>query len=192
MVERLRDFVAQFQLLTDEEIDLIVDNADIRVFEKGTLLLKEGQVCNTCYFVLQGCVREYYVVDGEEKSTAFFTEYDPVNAFTSATNQTPSRYYLECVEDCVLTVGEVDMVEEMVQRIPRLENVMRVEVERHAGKVQDDHAAFVMSSPEQRYLNLLEHRRDLIHRVPQHQLASFIGVTPESLSRIRKRILLAK
>ncbi len=192
MKEELRKILSNYHMLSKEEIDIIVNNADVRKFKKGTALLKEGQVSRECFFVLKGLVREYYEVDGEEKTTAFFTEGQPVNSFTSYSNEEPSKHYLICAEDCILTVGTQSLEEEMCKRIPKLENLIRVEVERITGKTQDDLAAFITSTPEQRYLNLIENRPDLFHRVPQHQIASYLGITPESLSRIRKRIFSKK
>ncbi|KYG74300.1 hypothetical protein AWW68_13615 [Roseivirga spongicola] len=179
-------------MLTPQEVDTIVDGTNIQAFPKGTILLKEGQISDKCYFVLKGLIREYYLKDGDEKTTAFFTENEPVNSFTSNNSKSPSRSYLECIEDCILTVGTDDIIEAMCKKVPRLENLMRVEVEKNAGKFQDEYAAFIMSSPEERYVSLLEKRPGLMNRVPQHQIASFLGVKPESLSRIRKRLLTAK
>jgi len=186
--KELLDYVSGFQVLSPEEIDLIMDNTLVKSFKKGAYLLEEGQVADKCYFVLKGCVREFYLIDGEEKSTAFYTEGQAVNSFSSYTNQQPSRHYLICAEDCVLTVGNQQIEKEMCQRIPRLESIIRQEVERNTGKAQDDFARFMVSSPEQRYLQMLEDRPELLQRIPQHQLASYIGVTAESLSRIRKRL----
>lgn len=188
----LHAFITGFNMLSSEEVNTIVDGTNIKLFEKGTLLLKQGQVSDKCYFVLNGLVREYYLKDGDEKTTAFFAENEPVNAFTSSNSKAPSKHYLECIEDCILTVGSDDLIEDMCKKVPRLENLMRVEVEKNAGKFQDEYAAFIMSSPEERYISLLEKRPGLMNRVPQHQIASFLGIKPESLSRIRKRLLTAK
>lgn len=189
MHEVLRGFIKQFGMLTDEEVSMIVDNANIKSFKKGTIILREGQVAKECYFVLKGLVREYYIKDGEERSTNFFTEMEPVNSFTSHTAAKPSRHFLVCAEDCVLTVGNDSLEQEMCRRIPRLESIIRQEVENNTGKFQDHIANFITSSPEERYMTLMEERPDLLNRVPQHQIASYLGVTPESLSRIRKRLL---
>ncbi len=188
MKEKLKSFVEQFGMLTPEEVELVVDGTRIKSFKKGTILLEEGQVSKHCYMVLEGLVREYYLVEGEEKSTAFYTQGDPVNSFSSYNNQTPSKHYWVCAEDCVLTVGDQDLERAMCEIIPRLEAIIRQEVEKLSGKGQDEFAQFITSSPEQRYLHLQETRPELLQRVPQHQIASFIGVTPESLSRIRKRL----
>lgn len=188
----LRDFVESFQILTPAEVDTIVDNANIQSFPKGTILLNEGQVSKECFFVLKGCVREYYLKDGEEKTTAFYTEMQAVTSFTSYTAELPSKHYLICAEDCVLTVGTQALEDEMIQRIPRLEKIIIQEVERNTGKAQDEWASFMTSTPEERYLHLMETRPDLLNRIPQHQIASYIGIKPESLSRIRKRLVTAK
>ncbi len=192
MHDILRGFIKQFGMLTDDEIDIIVDNANIQSYKKGTVLLREGQVARECYFVLKGLVREYYIKDGEEKSTNFYTEMEPVNSFTSHTESKPSKHFLVCAEDCVLTVGTDSLEQEMCRRIPRLESIIRQEVENNTGKMQDYIAEFITSSPEERYMKLMEERPGLLNRVPQHQIASYLGVTPESLSRIRKRLLTTK
>ncbi|MCB9047361.1 MAG: Crp/Fnr family transcriptional regulator [Chitinophagales bacterium] len=179
-------------MLTDDEVQLIIDNTQLRSYKKGDIILREGQVSRECYFLLQGCIREYYIVDGEEKSTAFYTEGQPVTSFTSYSRQKPSKHFMVCAEDCIVTVGTDELEKEMCQMIPRLESVIRQEVEKATGEVQDDLAKFITSSPEERYKDLLDNRPELLNRIPQHQIASYIGVTPESLSRIRKRMLNAK
>lgn len=188
MESLLYTFLDNFPGLTAEEKDIIVAHSDIRNFNKGTHLLTEGETASKCYLILGGCVREYYIKDGHEFSAGFYTEGDPVNSFSSAITNTPSRVSLVCAEDCVLSVGDEDLVQKMCGLIPRLETVLRYEVERLTGKLQDDLAHFISSSPEERYIHLMKERPHLINRIPQHQIASYIGITPESLSRIRKRL----
>ncbi|UTW66065.1 Crp/Fnr family transcriptional regulator [bacterium SCSIO 12643] len=188
MKDALIRFLKSFELLTPDEINIIADHTNLKTFPKGTILLEEGDISKECYSVIQGCVREYYIVDGIEKTTAFFTEGQPVNSFTSGINGTAAKHYLECVEESILTVSDQQLEQEMCQRIPRLELIIRQEVERNNGLLQDQLAAYITSSPEQRFIKLLEEKPGLIGRVPQHQIASYLGVTPESLSRIKKRV----
>lgn len=188
MKEELRKMLANYPLLTAEDIELILETSNVQKFKKGSVLLREGQVSKECYSVLKGIVREYYIVDGEEKTTAFFTEGQAVNSFTSSSNGVPSKHFFVCASDCILAIGNQSLEEEMCKKIPKLEAIIRKEVERLSGEAQDDFASFITSSPEQRYLKLLETRPDLFHRIPQHQIASYLGIKPESLSRIRKRI----
>ena len=188
MKEDLRAYIKSFQMLNDDEIDLIVESIDVQQFKKGEVLLREGQIASKCYLVLKGCIRQYNLKDGQEKSTAFFLEGESVSSFTSASNQAPSKHFLVCAEDCVLTIGGQDLETEMCEKIPRLKNMIQGEVEKVAGEMQDRFSSFVSSSPEERYKNLLHTKPTLFNRVPQHQIASYLGITPESLSRLRKRI----
>lgn len=192
MREELIKFLENFQILNKEEVNLIADNTVLREAKKGEILLSEGEISSNCFAVIKGCVREYYLIDGEEKTTAFFTEGEPVNSFTSYANKTASKHFLECVEDSLLTVGSESLEAEMCRQIPKLEAFIRREVEKNTGELQDKLASFITSSPEQRFLNLLETKPSLINRVPQHQIASYLGVTPESLSRIKKRVFTKK
>ncbi|MFK5982894.1 MAG: Crp/Fnr family transcriptional regulator [Flavobacteriaceae bacterium] len=182
-----RAFISNFPFLNADETEIIVENTLLREFRKGSTLLKAGSISKECYAVIRGCVREFYIKDGLEKTTAFFTEGQSVNSFSSYTSQVPSKHYLECSEDCLLTVGNQSLVDQMCERIPRLTEFIKNEVEKDAGALQERMASFMTSSPEERFSDLMENNPDLMNRVPQHQIASYLGVTPESLSRIKKR-----
>jgi CRP-like cAMP-binding protein len=189
MADELLELISQFPSLNRDEVKAIYESINVRSVKKGTILLKEGTVSKECYSVLTGCVRQYSIKDGEEKTTAFFTEGQAAASFKSYINGTPSNHTLVCMEDCTLTIGTKKKELEMIAEFPKLEAIIRSEMEKNAGNAQEEMATFMTSSPEERYLNLLENRADLLNRVPQHQIASYLGVTPESLSRIRKRIV---
>ena len=99
------------------------------------------------------------------------------------------EYYVDCIEDCTLLISNSDMEEEVNSIFPKFEIMCRKLSEELLAKERLEFDEFRTSSPEQRYLSLLEKRQDLIQRVPQHQLASYLGITPQSLSRLRARIL---
>lgn len=185
--DAFRAFVAQFAFLQEEEIALIVENTQLARFPKGHLLLEAGQTAKSCYAVIEGCVREYHLKDGHEISTAFFTEGEAVNSFSSYSQQIPSKHYLECTEDCLLTIGSQSIVDQMCAQIPRLNDFLKFEVEKNAGALQERMAFWISSSPEERFLDLLENRPRLLNRVAQHQIASYLGIRPETLSRLKRR-----
>ena len=174
--------------LNEEEAKAITDCIPIKTFEKGHVLLREGQVSNESHFCIKGLVRKYYLVDGEEKTTEFYIEKDAISSLQSYNLKIPSNHYLECIEDCRLAILSRDKEQELFERVPAFESICRVSVEEELGAYQDKLAQFMISSPEKRYLDLMENRPDLLQRVPQYHLASYLGVKPESLSRIRKRI----
>jgi len=184
--EKIRSLISKIGILNKQEIELILEKTLIDTFEKGTLLLKEGQIPRKCYMVVEGCVREYLLKDGEEKSTAFFTEGD---TFTPHANDSkPSKYYWECAEDCVLTISNNGFVEEIRAALPRLDSVFQQIAIAKINDAKDEWSQFITSSPEERFLNLLQTKPHLLTRIPQHQIASYLGMKPQSLSRIRKRL----
>jgi CRP-like cAMP-binding protein len=184
----LLDFISKYISLTEEEKNAIAPLDIFHSVKKGTILLREGQKSKDSYFILKGCVRVYYVLEGEEKTTAFYTEMEALTPHC-VINKTPSEYYISCIEDTIFTVSNTDMVVEINSKFPKFETLCRILSEELLAKQQIDFDEFKTSSPEQRYLNLLQKRPDLVQRVPQHQLASFLGITPQSLSRLRARIL---
>ncbi|MCF0049039.1 cyclic nucleotide-binding domain-containing protein [Dyadobacter sp. LJ53] len=188
MQDLLFDFISKYVSLTEEEKDIIISFNTFRTFKKGTILLREGQYSNKVYFVLKGCIRTYYIIDGVEKTTAFYTEMEGLTPHC-VTNKAPSQYYISCNEDSIINVSNPEMDVEVFNKFPKFESLCRILSEELLAKQQINFDEFKTSSPEQRYLNLLQSRPDLIQRVPQHQLASFLGIKPESLSRLRARIL---
>lgn len=188
MHDLLFDFISKYISLTEDEKKAVVSLAIFRSVKKGTILLREGEKSNDGYFVLKGCIRTYYIVDGEEKTTAFYTEMEALTPHC-VLNKAPSEYFISCVNDSILLVSNPDMETEIFSKFPKFESLCRILAEELLAKQQINFDEFKTSSPEQRYLNLLEKRPDLVQRVPQHQLASYLGMKPQSLSRLRARIL---
>ncbi|WP_421897906.1 Crp/Fnr family transcriptional regulator [Marinoscillum sp.] len=188
MKDILFDFISKYVSLKEDEKNAILSLDLFRSVKKGTILLKAGLKSQDSYFVLKGCIRIYYIIDGEEKTTAFYTEMDALTPHC-AINKAPSEYFISCVEDSILTVSNSDMEVEINSKFPKFESMCRKLSEELLAKQQIDFDEFKTSSPEQRYLNLLQKRPDLIQRVPQHQLASYLGIKPQSLSRLRARII---
>lgn len=188
MQDILFDFISKYITLTEEEKNAILSVDIFRSVKKGTILLQQGQKSKDSYFVLKGCIRAYYIIDGEEKTTAFYTEMEALTPHC-VISKTPSLYYVSCIEDCILTVSNYDMEAEINSKFPRFETLCRILSEELLANERIDFDEFKISSPEQRYLNLIQKRPDLIQRVPQHQLASYLGIKPQSLSRLRARII---
>jgi CRP-like cAMP-binding protein len=188
MENELFSFIEKYISLTQEEKNALLSLDLFHSVKKGTILLKEGQKSQESYFVLKGCIRVYYIIDGEEKTTAFYTEMEGLNP-PCTINKTPSEYYVSCLEDTILVIANDDMGVEINSKFPKFDTMCRILSEELLAKQQINFDEFKTSSPEQRYLNLIQKRPDLIQRVPQHQLASFLGIAPQSLSRLRARIM---
>lgn len=186
--ETVLNFIGQFTNLTAEERDFVVKNIELETFEKKSFLVKEGQILNRSYLIMKGCVRQFYLKNGEERTTKFYLEGDSIDQVVSGSQNTPSRFYLQCLEDCVFSVGESKAEKGVIEKFPKFETICRMASETKLAEATEEMSTFIISSPEERYLNLLENRPELIQRVPQFQLASYLGMKPESLSRIRKRV----
>lgn len=184
----LRQFLSQFKELTEKQVQELMELMTVVEFKANQNLVIEGQKCNLCYFILKGCLRQYIIQDGIEKTTAIYTEYQAVNYYSNQSQQTQSESFLTCVEDSTILVGNPEKDNEIFLKFPILAEITRKMLETELGETQNALAKIITSSPEQRYLNLLAERSELLQRVPQHIIASYLGITPESLSRIRKRI----
>ncbi len=184
----LVEMMSSMTPLTEEEKRAIEASFPIKTYEKGALLLRAGQIAHNAFFVIKGCVREYELVDGEEKTTAFFTEQQSVVNFNSLANGVPSKQYFQCNETTTVAVLNAQKEKQLYEEFPRFETFCRQGTEKMLGEKQSQLVEYISLKPEQRYEKLQRERPDLLNRVPQYQIASYLGVKPETLSRIRKRL----
>ncbi|MFK7692326.1 Crp/Fnr family transcriptional regulator [Paenibacillus sp. HJGM_3] len=189
MKDILYKYMSRWTSLNEEDQQAIVDEIRIEEYKKGTVLFKQGDAPTKCYFILKGCVRQYSIdEDGREVTSNFYTEEQAIAIFNHHKPDKSSDYTFTCIEDSEMVVGDLDTEKDMYNKHPQLESMTRRMIEENFSEVQEEFAAFIASSPEERFRTLLMKRPSLIDRVPQHQLASYLGITPESLSRIKKRI----
>lgn len=185
----LLDYFQKIMPLTAEETAAIAETILIKQVKKGTVLLREGEVSQEAYFVLSGCVRQFYLVNGVEKTSNFFTAEQWVVSMQSFGQNKPANHFLDCCTDCSLVVGNREKEEDLYTRFPKLESVSRKVMEQVFAEQQEQLASYATDTPEQRYVKLLRSRPELFQKIPQYQIASYVGVQPESLSRIKKRLL---
>ena len=190
MENKFVNYFSKISPLSKEESAAIADSMRTKTYKKGEFLLKEGQKSVSTYFILEGCVREYIEDDGEEKTTNFFTEEQWAISLNSFSPQNQATHNWVCVEDTELVVGDEQQAQKLFKKFPRFETISRTIMEAAFAEQKKALTSYLTDSPEQRYQKLLKTSPGLFQRIPQYHLASYIGVKPESLSRIRKRIAL--
>lgn len=188
MENEILSFLSKHVSVSDKLKEVIVASSVIKRFKKGTVLLEAEKPAKESYFVLKGCIRSYLIRDGEEKTIEFYTEEQPV-ALTNYGKNIPSGQYLVCVEDTTVSVDTPEHEAEMFRKFPEFESVCRIMSEALMANYQESFTNYKLMTAEDRYQHLQETRPDLLQRVPQYQIASYLGVTPESLSRLRKRLV---
>lgn len=188
MEETLFEFISKYVSLTGEEKKILTSLISFRTVKKGTILLKQGRVSHDSYWVLKGCLRIYHLINNEEKTTAFYTEFEGLTP-NCVILKVPSEYFISCVEDSIITVMNAQMQAKIVTRFPKFETFCRILSEEMLAKQQINLDNFKILTPEKRYMDLLEKKPDLIQRVPQKQLASYLGITAQSFSRLKTRML---
>ena len=181
-------FITSYIELTPQEINIVNEQNQIKSFKRGALLLSEGEYAKECFFILKGCVRSYYLVDGEDRTTEFYTENQSINPVSYLTKK-PSEYYLACEEDCEVAISSAERSKKLIEMIPKLETLIMQMNSELLVQNQISFDYFKNLNPEMRYLKLLETRPDLFNRVPLNHIATYLGITPVSLSRMRKRIM---
>ncbi|MBR9918595.1 Crp/Fnr family transcriptional regulator [bacterium] len=191
-IEQLKTFLSGFPELSKEAVNKLTEMIPVVSFKKGSIILEEGDVPQECYHVLKGLVREFRTIDGDEKTTEFYDESKATISSSNYSNQTPSEFSLECMEDCLLIAGNMEIDEAHYKEFPELIEITRNMLESDLNNAKSMHSKFILSSPKERYLHLMETRPGLLNRVPLYQIASYLGMTAESLSRIRKRLLAEK
>lgn len=181
--------LAQHITLTSELQTLLENTLTVRSIPKGEHLLKAGEVSRAFYYNLQGLVRMYYLVEGIEKTTYFYPEGHYISAYDSFVRQTPAAYYFQACEPTQVVEINQEAAFTLLQQAPEMEALARRAMEDELISHQAMVAALLTQSPEQRYQQLQAHQPQLIQRVPQVILASYLGIAPESLSRIKKRLI---
>jgi CRP-like cAMP-binding protein len=184
----LIEYFSKFTTFSESESQAIRDSMLTKDFKRGSFLAKEGRPNTNTYFIISGLVRRYKMIKGEEVTTGFYTEGQWIVSLTGFTKDTMATDYLICSEDVSVVVGDEQKASRLFQQFPGFETISRAVMETVFAEQHKTMSHYLTDSPEERYVRLLETRPDLFQRVPQYQLASYIGVKPESLSRIRKRM----
>ncbi len=188
MFDRLKTSLDQLLPLSREEFIHFATLLTTRRLAKHELFLRAGEVCTHIAFINQGCLRYYYLKDGNEFNGQFFFEGAWVGDYHSFLTGQPSVQYIDALEDTDLLIIKRTDLQMLYDEHPRFERFGRLLAENVVIGSQRRTASLLFDTPEERYLKLIVDRPKVMERIPLHHIASYLGVKPESLSRIRKRL----
>ena len=192
MTNQIIDSIKSFVRLNKDEEAVFLAITHLKQLKKKEFLLQEGQICNKISFFNSGCARLFYNIEGVENTIQFFFENSWYTDFDSFLTGRPTIENMQALEPCeVVQIDKQDLYK-LYNTHPVFDRVGRVLTEKAFLSLSSLNKMLTNEEPEERYLNLLKQRPELVERIPQHYIASYLGIKPESLSRIRKRISTGK
>ena len=174
--------------LSEEEEVIVCQLFKEKHYKKGTFFLAENEVCRLAAFVISGFMRYYINDDGEEKTYGFAKPYNFSCNYESFVPQKPSAQIIQALEDCVLLTISYEDLLLFYEQVRYGDRFGRLVIEQVFIQTLKDRNSFYTDSPESRYEKFISEHTDLLQQISQYHIASFVGIKPQSLSRIRKRL----
>jgi CRP-like cAMP-binding protein len=189
MTETLFDTMSKYITLDDHEKLIIGGLVNFKKLRKRQYLLQEGEVSKTENYVLKGCLRTYQINEkGQEHVMQFSVEDWWVGDMYSFLTETSSAYNIDCLEDCELLQFSKANLQKMYDLVPKTERYFRILVQNAYVAATQRLLSSISLPANERYAAFIDKYPEIEQRVPNHQIASYLGITPESLSRIRKQV----
>jgi CRP-like cAMP-binding protein len=174
---------------TVEEQEAIQNTAQVKYLAKNELFLREGEICTSVGFIEKGSMRLYYDAPEKEVCNDFFFENSVVGSFASFLTEMPSIVSIAAIEDCEIISFEKMELIMLIQKYPSLKRLADFIIQEQFIRAEKREEALLKFSPETRFRNLLEEHPKIFKRIPLHYVASYLNITPETLSRYRTRFL---
>lgn len=188
MYNVLLDHIRRYITLNDDEAALICSKLKVVAVKKKDLLLSAGKVCRANYFVSKGLLRLYFINNKEqEQITQFGLQGWWITDYDSFDSQKASRFYIQAVEDTEVIAWSREVQEELIKEIPQLERYFRLILQRAYAATQRRIEYIYSYTDEERYRHFSKLFPEFLQRVPQYMLASYLGFTPQFLSKIRAK-----
>ena len=188
MTTELKQFINKYTSLSPDALEEIAGKFKSRVIKKYDYLLREGETCRDLVFVQKGCLRLYYLKEDIEVSVWFAFAQSSAIEIYSFISENRSDYFLQAIEDGEILYLPKAALNKLYKEHPKMQEMMRNFWEDVILNLINRFTALQKDSAEKRYMDLLN-KPGYLQTIPQKYLASFIGVTPTSLSRIRKKII---
>lgn len=189
MFENIIKNITRFITITSEEEKIFTELLECKKFPKKTVLLREGEICQFEGYIHKGCVRMYCLDDnGTEVTLLFAIEDWWISDLTSFQEQKPSKVYIETLEDSEIYMLNPTTKEKLLNEIPKFERVFRMLIQRNLATLQSRLVNTISKSASDRYLEFIKVYPSIPQRIAQYYIASYLGVSKEFVSTIRKRL----
>ncbi len=188
--EQIQKSILRWVDCSEEELEMFIDIArpQLKTYKRKEIILHESDISQSLYFINKGCIRYFYNRDGEEKTGQFFFENGWYTDLDSFLTGEPSEQTIQALEPAELLLISKDRLYRLYEEVPIFERFGRVILEYSFIGDRRENKNRVNLSPEYNYLRLIRERPKVLERVALRYIASYLGIKPESLSRIRKRI----
>jgi CRP/FNR family transcriptional regulator, cyclic AMP receptor protein len=191
MSAEINKYIETYLAMDEGKLAFVNSHLIRKSYPKKSFLLKNGEICKFEAFIVKGLVKTYFIdKDGVEVILTFACENWWVSDILSFQEQKPSKMFIETIEETELLILTLEKKELILKTIPELERMFRLMVQKHLASYQDRLFANIAQSAEERYDDFLIKYPSLPQRIPQQRIASYLGISAEFLSRIRKRKLL--
>lgn len=180
--------ISQLTKISEEVLDHARSQLEFFRFKKGDVLLSAGRVCNYMYFINSGIVRGYYLTDKKDITNSIGLSGDVITSLYSFITRNPAHESLECIEDCNIQAISHSRLLQLYDRFPEIERAGRLILEGYYARLEERVISIQFKSAKERYDHLFQTRPELIRLVPLGYLASYLGMTQETLSRTRSEL----
>ena len=187
-MEQLLEHLKTFHQLSSEAQLALKDCFEEITLSKNEFLVKEGKICRHLYFLQKGALRGFYNVDGKEITHWFGFENDFVTSFHSFTTQQPSVENIQLIEGCILWAISKDTLTGLFNRYHEIERLVRIAYEKYYIRLEERFVNAQFKTAAERYESLLRDMPHIIERVPLGYISSYLGISQETLSRVRSRL----
>jgi len=189
-IQPLLNYIKNYISLTKEEEQFLNSKVTYRKYLKGQYIIQQGDVCKYECFVVKGCTKMFHVnEEGQEHILMFSIEDWWTSDMGSFITQTPADFSVMCLEPTELVMFSHDIIEELYEKIPKLERFFRQIIEKAFVASQKRIVRNFSLSAKERYLYFKNQYPKIEQRIPQYMVASYLGITKEFLSKIKKQLL---
>ena len=185
---KFKEYLTNVISMDEASFDMAVEYFEVEKISKGEYFIKEGQICNKIAFINEGLFRIFYLKDGNEINTCFCKENSITSSFNSFINHVPSNDNIQALEDAVIVTLTAVNLAKLYNKSVMWQTIRQLLTEKECLRLSDRANSLSFESALEKYKNILKYQPEIIQRVPIQHIASYIGVSRETLSRIRAQI----